>query len=52
MLSFNGAFVLAWSDVLTIGIDADDRHTITGFEMTAIESARYNHLAIRINLEK
>ena len=41
MLSFNGAFVMAWSDAVNKNIEWDDRKTITGFEMTSIESVRY-----------
>ena len=52
MLSFNGAFVLGWSDVLINSIEWDDSKTITGFEMTSTESARYiSDLAHRVNLE-
>ena len=49
MLSFNGSFVLAWSDVVNKCMDWDDQKTITGFEMTSIESVRYiSNLAFRV----
>ena len=53
MLSFNGAFVMAWSDAVNKNIDWGDRKSITGFEMTSIESVRYtSDLASRVNLNK
>ena len=53
MLSFNGAFVMAWSDAVNKNIEWGDRKSITGFEMTSIESVRYtSDLASRVNLNK